>query len=208
MSVMESTNDLDFVMPSQVEDNDIADPLQPNPGVQCYAAGGNGTEEYDELRDVITNDPEAIWQTTAGVVPTVSSPAGILVSAANNVATVLKADSKHIYTTATVVEHVQPHLVSMPPQQMAARQPAKKRKAARPGHYGGERKGNARVASGQEVLFSCDQCSVTFTDPQQAIKHISERHMMAPMPTGEGHMETMELHESQVLVGSKISLYF
>lgn len=109
----------------------------------------------------------------------------------------LKGDSKHIYTTATVVEHVQPHLVSMPAQQMSARQPAKKRKAARPGHYG-ERKG--RVASGQEVLFSCDQCSVTFTDPQQAIKHISERHMMGQIPVGEGHIETMELHESQLLV--------
>lgn len=86
---MESQNDLDFVMPSQVEEGDIADPLQPGNPVQCYAAG-NGSEEYDELRDVISADPETIWSNPAQVQTAVSSPAGILVSAANNIATVLK----------------------------------------------------------------------------------------------------------------------
>ena len=192
MSVMESQNDLDFVMPPQVEDNDLANQLQTNQ-VQCFQAGGNGTEEYDELRDVITADGETIWTTTA---PT-SSPS---IVTSGNTATIIKNGGKHIYTTATIVEEVSnptTHVVTVP--HIPTRQPAKKRKAARPHNYNGDRKMGGRVQNDQEVLFSCDQCSVTFTDPQQAIKHISERHM-AHMPSGDNQMDTMEIHESQVLV--------
>ena len=40
--------------------------------------------------------------------------------------------------------------------------------------------GQTRTSGSEQYKFSCDRCELTFSDPKEAIAHISERHMARP----------------------------
>ena len=214
MSVIEGQNDLDFVMPSQVEDGDLANQLEVGDGVQVYQTEQTGhpdPAEYDDLRNVI--HPE-VWQTTGSAgnpgqtgnppsppTPThngAASQAGSSGQGRDGSATgkhgiTIGNATKAIYSRVDVQGQSQASgngpVLAAP--QSTMRQPAKKRKAART-----ERRGNGSMR--QELSFSCDQCSLTFRDPQEAVKHISERHM----EIHSNDLDDIGLHEDQVLVNN------
>ena len=39
---------------------------------------------------------------------------------------------------------------------------------------------SSRTSGSEQYKFSCDRCELTFSDPKEAIAHISERHMARP----------------------------
>ena len=60
------------------------------------------------------------------------------------------------------------------------RAPPKKRKQRPSSNQASVVQTGTRTSGSEQYKFSCDRCELTFSDPKEAIAHISERHMGRP----------------------------